>query len=555
METAIVLRDYQRDAIRAFEEARIGNDNRLLLTAAVGAGKTIIASSIISQEVRRGGCAIFIAHRDELIRQTVEKLAAVDPTLCVGVVRGKSNEWTDKDVVVASVQTLSQKRRLEQIPSDRFSLVVVDETHRAAAKSYQTVLEHFGCFVENGTTLLGITATAMRTDGADLGEIYQSHVFDIGMLELIERGALVPIRAVSVQTTTIITGVRKRMGDFAENELATVLNTANRNQLIAKALHENASDRKSVVFAVNVQHACDLAETLTAHGIPAEAIYGEIQPSRRRAILEDFRAGRIRALVTVQLLVEGWDEPTVDAVVWATKTLSPIKYIQGIGRGTRLSPDTGKKDLLVIDFADTCSRHSLMSLPRVLGFGNAGEEALETGEDILTAAAIDQEAKSQAKKEEAAIRGFNLHIRDVNLFGKSDALPSGAKYRWRTLIESEHYMLPLFNAQVHLRRDDEYGWRADRYDTSEGFRQFKHDVTIATGPFQHVIQRTNEHLAPIEKELLRGYQSMSRRSPSGKQVSILRGKRIARTIRSGLDAWELIAESVARSNFRIRNAA
>jgi ATP-dependent helicase IRC3 len=478
----ITLRDYQVEAIKSFTEARaLKTENRFLLTAAVGAGKTIITSQIMSDEVRqRGGRCLFLCHRDELIRQTIDKLTLVDEGLRVSVVQAWRDEWRDSDITVASIQTLS-KRRLARIPIDYYSLIVVDETHRVTANIYRRVLDHFGCFEDEWkTTLLGITATSKRTDGVSLDTVFQRHIFDIGMLELIEKDALVPIRAITIETQTNLNGVKKKKDDFAEGELAAVLNTANRNALISEAIVKYAPDRKSLVFCASVQHAKDLSLFMRKYGINTVAVHGGLSISERRSILADYEAGHIQALTTVQLLVEGLDCPSVNCVVWATATMSLIKYTQGIGRGTRLSPETGKTDLLVFDCANNYSKHSLMTVPKLFGVGEAGDLALKSGKTIIEAMQVNDEEKKAVdkaaayKKEQEEIRkeGHGISAHSVNLF-QSMKLPrilECSDYDWQ-IISQTRLFVPLIYEQVHLRQYPSDGvWYVLSVDHSDGYK-------------------------------------------------------------------------------------
>jgi superfamily II DNA or RNA helicase len=548
----IELRDYQTEAIHAFNNAREeGEANRFLLTAATGAGKTIMSAFIMRDEVRqRKGRCLFLCHRDELLRQTVDKLALVDDTLRVGLIQADRDDWGhDYDVIVASVQTISGKKRLPRYPRDLFSLIVVDETHRAVARSYLDVLTHFRAFeTENPPVVIGITATAERTDKEGLDRVYQKHVFDIGLVELIERGALVPIRAITVETHADLSGVKKRMGDFSEGQLASVLNTQNRNSLIAEAIKQYAADRKSVVFCVNVQHSLDLAETMRRAGIPAAAIHGGQSIEERRRILQDFREGRIQALTNCQILVEGFDEPSIDAVVWATHTMSKIKYMQGIGRGTRLSP--GKTDLLVIDCADVCGRHSLMSVPALFGLGAVGERALRQGKNVLQAKAAEEEAKREEerrrKEAEKEVVGRGIMARTIDLFSQSSGIP-GSQFQWLT-VSRDRYMLPLFGEQVHIYRSivNPEVWHVAILDSND----FKPKMTFGTlASLQGAVQIAEAHLNQYKKWIKDKFKSMLQEAPTEGQIVALRkcGEAIPDT---KLAAFQLIALRVAQSHFR-----
>ena len=162
-ESTIRLRPYQEEAIAAVLAARDAGLRRQLLVLPTGAGKTIVFAELIR---RFRLPALILAHRDELITQAADKVGMVAPDLSIGIVKAKHNEL-GQQVTIASVQTLAQPHRLEQVPQD-FGIVVVDEAHHAPAASYQTILDHVRAGCPDGPLLLGCTATADRGDGRGL---------------------------------------------------------------------------------------------------------------------------------------------------------------------------------------------------------------------------------------------------------------------------------------------------------------------------------------------------------------------------------------------------
>jgi superfamily II DNA or RNA helicase len=143
--TTIKLRDYQEEAIEAVNDSDMDGIKRPLVALPTGTGKTVIFANLIDQ---RPGRSLVLAHRDELIRQAVDKLLLVNPDFDIGVVKASENE-TGADVVVASVQTLARSNRLRQVFSN-FNTVVVDEAHHGVADSYQRILEPWAASLRTG---------------------------------------------------------------------------------------------------------------------------------------------------------------------------------------------------------------------------------------------------------------------------------------------------------------------------------------------------------------------------------------------------------------------
>ena len=151
---SITPRAYQTEAVQAVLSAYERGIRRSLIALPTGTGKTIVFALLLQQ---RGGRALVLAHRDELIQQAVDKLTWINPGLDIGVVKAERDEHRAQ-VVVASVQTLTRKARLSRLRPD-FDTIVVDEAHHAPAKSYQRILRYLHARRADGPLVLGVTAT------------------------------------------------------------------------------------------------------------------------------------------------------------------------------------------------------------------------------------------------------------------------------------------------------------------------------------------------------------------------------------------------------------
>ena len=161
------LREYQVESLSAIyaELARPAPEPGLIVLPC-GMGKTVIFTRAGKDLAAAGWRPLFMVNRNDLVQQTVEKFWATDPTLRVGVIQGERNEIYGTDVVIASVQSLSQKR-LEKIPPGRFNVLFPDEAHYSAAESWQRVFKHFA-----PAPIVGFTATPSRSDEKGLGDTF-----------------------------------------------------------------------------------------------------------------------------------------------------------------------------------------------------------------------------------------------------------------------------------------------------------------------------------------------------------------------------------------------
>jgi superfamily II DNA or RNA helicase len=369
MTDQLPLRPYQVDALAAVHAAWDRGVQRPAVVAPTGAGKTVMFSHLIKDELTEftDMRAIVLVHRDELADQAIDKLRQVAPDLHVGKVKADSNEIT-ADVVVASVQTLARPSRLAQLVATEkdmqspFGLVIVDEAHHAVAPTWRRVLEELGAFnPESGTQCVGFSATLARGDGIGLGSVWQEVAYAISLTRLIRRGHLADVRGVRVTVEDLnLAGVRRTGGDYQAGALSDALLESSMTQVVAQAYLEHAKDRPGVVFTPTVDSAYEVAEALEDVGITAAMVTGTTPRDDRRRIYDEFRTGATQVLVNCMVLTEGFDAPWASCAVIARPTQSAPLYTQMVGRVLR--PWPGKTDALVLDVVGASRAHKLATL-------------------------------------------------------------------------------------------------------------------------------------------------------------------------------------------------
>ena len=166
---------------------------RPLLVLPTGTGKTIIFALLVQ---RRGGRALILAHRDELIQQAIDKVRLVDPMIPLRIVQAERDELT-APTVVASVQTLSRRPRFARLVQD-FHTIVLDEAHHAPAPSYRRILEYYRAWRPDGPLVVGVTATPERGDRQSLRQVFEGIVYQKTLVEMMQAGYLVDLRALQV---------------------------------------------------------------------------------------------------------------------------------------------------------------------------------------------------------------------------------------------------------------------------------------------------------------------------------------------------------------------
>lgn len=347
----MTLRPYQAEAVDAVMGEWKEGRRRTLLVLPTGCGKTVVFANVAKRVVDAGGRVLVLAHRGELLDQAADKIGAATGLGCSVEKAERTSEGEWFRVTVGSVQSMGREGRLARFRPDHYDAIVIDEAHHAVSASYRAVLDHFP-----GTDVLGVTATPDRADRQSLGQVFDSIAYEYPLPRAIADGYLCPIKAQTVPLGIDLSGVRQSAGDFAAGDLGTALDPY-LERIADEMLAAGCAERRTVVFLPLVATSKKFRDILNRKGLSAAEVNGE--SADRAEVLADFDAGRYRVLCNSMLLTEGWDCPAVDCVVVLRPTRSNSLYQQMVGRGTRLSPETGKDHLLLLDFLWHTERHDL----------------------------------------------------------------------------------------------------------------------------------------------------------------------------------------------------
>lgn len=358
------LRWYQSEACDAAWQHLCNSVGNPVICLPTGAGKSWVIADLCRVAVEQyGGRVLVLAHRKELLEQNAEKIGTVNPDLEVGAYSaGLKSRDTEHAVVVAGIQSVF--RRAAEFGQRH--LVIIDEVHLVPHDGegmYRTFLDDLRSINPN-LRMIGTTATPYRLDCGPLCRpdgIFQKICYSAPVRQLIDEKWLCLLTSKPAEATVDTSGLHLRGGEFIQREtedlFSGVVSSACR-EIVSKA----TGRRAVLVFCSGVRHAEQVATELEhLTGERVGIVTGETMPLERQAVLDNFKAGRLRWCCNVDVLTTGFDAPNIDCIAVLRATMSPGLFAQIVGRGFRIHPD--KTDCLVLDFGGNVKRHGPIDSP------------------------------------------------------------------------------------------------------------------------------------------------------------------------------------------------
>jgi DNA repair protein RadD len=336
-------RDYQREAIDSVKQLWGSGKLNLLGVSAVRSGKTIIALSLLAEDMGPDDRAILLSHTLHLVDQPMErvgqfpKYGVLRP---IGAIQGSRNA-VDARFICATTDSLID--RLDAVLSHgKITHLIVDEAHRAVGNTHSAIIRKLR-EVNPELKLLLITATPNRYDQRGLIELADTVAFDIGIKYLIERGVLVP---------------PVHMSFTGDNKIPSSSDGA---EIMFEKWKTHAGDRQTVGFTRTVAESISLTRYWLSQGIPAVCVYGDVSPKLRKTINKGYAEGKIQVIFNPSVLIEGWDAQNTSCVIIARAAISPVTFGQAAGRGLGKVGD--KTNCVILDFNTQDNRTLLIEEP------------------------------------------------------------------------------------------------------------------------------------------------------------------------------------------------
>jgi DNA repair protein RadD len=344
------LRPYQSQAVADIELA-INDAQAPLYVLPTGAGKTVVASAIIERAVAAGQRILVLTHRREILKQTSLKISG--SKLDHGLIQAGLALDLEHPIQIASIQTLwARCMRTNKVPLPAANLIIIDEAHHVAARTWRKIIEAYP-----NARRIGLTATPCRSDGRGLGNYFTRIIEGPQIPELIQQKHLVPT-IYYAPVDPDLKGVQTRQGDYVVSQLADRMNRDDLIGDIVSNWHKFGERRRTLVFCVDVAHSVHVKDEFVKSGVKAEHIDGGTPKTERDAALARLASGETELITNCMVLTEGFDSPSVACIVLARPTKQLGLFRQMAGRGLR--PAAGKNNLILIDHSGAVFEHGLL---------------------------------------------------------------------------------------------------------------------------------------------------------------------------------------------------
>lgn len=342
----------QIEALKNLADLRVKNKNKALLISATGTGKTYLSAFDVKQFNPKK--FLFVVHRLTIAKDALATYRNVfGNQISMGIFSGNQKDL-DCDFIFSTVQTISQLEYIKLFKKNHFDYIVIDESHRSSASSYQQILNYF-----TPSFLLGMTATPERTDGDNIFKLFDYNIaYEIRLHTALAEGMLTPFHYYGITDITINNEIIDNNSDF--NKLTSkerINHIINQSQFYST----DSGKIKGLVFCSTNQIASQLASAFQAKGINALALSGSSSEQERAEAIEALDGDNgLEYIFTVDIFNEGIDIPNVNQIILLRPTQSAIIFVQQLGRGLRKSES--KEYLTVIDFIGNYENNYLIPI-------------------------------------------------------------------------------------------------------------------------------------------------------------------------------------------------
>jgi DNA repair protein RadD len=342
---------YQTGAADAlFKSVTESKDNHPIAAIPTAGGKTVILCLFVDRFISANARSkiLVLSHVQEIIQQDYKALREFfeydeeeqefTDVSQIGIYASKMKRREVRKITCAMIQSVWRKPELFL----DYDIILVDECHLIGMEEdsmYRSFL------AQMNANYVGLTATHYRRGYGyiHIGEnaLFNQLCYDLTSMEnfnrLTDEGYL--CRIIGKKTKLVMETSKLKLlgGEYSTKDMSKKFD---RSEITRQAVEEiiafgnDGNYKRWLIFAIDIKHAENIAHYLREKGITTLVVHSKMEEDRDEA-LERAKAGEYRALISVNVLSTGYNDPYIDLIATLRPTKSPILHVQGPGRGLR----------------------------------------------------------------------------------------------------------------------------------------------------------------------------------------------------------------------------
>lgn len=329
------LRSKQHDAFTDIREHVVSGERKGYVKLPTGTGKTVVFTELTKALDTK---TLIVVPRKLLVRQTANRFKEFAPDMQVGMYFGEEKQ-NGKQVTITTYESLDRLVASGTIHPDDYGLVVMDEAHRSLTKRRIQLFQHF-----TKAHKFGFSATPTFSQEKRLQRLLGKEIHTMSIEEAVSDRLLSPFTA---HVYTVEMPEDAHLSEGAKGQ--KLKEQALKNKVAVDLTLQQFLTDKIIANCVSIRHADSLVEEYLSKGITAAAIHGQMSRAEQRKVLHAYETKQIQVLCNVDLLTEGFDDPSVSVCLNLRDSYSRITTEQRAGRVLRLDPKNPRKHAHVAD--------------------------------------------------------------------------------------------------------------------------------------------------------------------------------------------------------------
>jgi superfamily II DNA or RNA helicase len=349
-ESSVRLKDRQFTVFEDIRNSLEQGQKEGYVKLPTGVGKTILFLEFIKAINSK---TMIVVPTRQLIEQTEQKIKKFTPELKHGKVYSYEKNFGE-DTTITTYDSFVSSVKSGKINPEEYKVLILDEVHRSLSMPRREAVSKFENIIK-----IGFTATPKYSEEKQVSKILENEIHSLDVKEATEEGLLSSFSCIVAHTNIDLSSVDLQpTGEYDKEQLEKVINIEARNKAAADMYEQGFKDKSAIVFCSSINHANDVARKFIEKGITAVVITGETHRDEQKKIIEDYESGKIKVLLTVDLLLEGFDAQNASVCFNLAPTHSHIRAEQRSGRVLRIDDNNPQKHSYVIDFLDHDNREN-----------------------------------------------------------------------------------------------------------------------------------------------------------------------------------------------------